>query len=238
MSQQTLVLFDIDGTLLRGAGSGRTALERAVREVYGTSGNIGAYKFGGKTDWQILHDLLDSEGFTEAQIREGLPQYAEAMARHMAAVIGDYEVHALPGALALIRTLRERQDVLVGLMTGNVSKAAAVKLRAAGFDPQDFKIAVYGSEARVRRDLVPIVLARAEKAYGVLFPPEQVVVVGDTPEDIDCAHSIGARVIAVTTGSKSRVELEEHPPVTVLDDLSDPTVVLPLILGEKHPNAA
>jgi phosphoglycolate phosphatase len=233
MPPQTLVLFDIDGTLLLGKGSGRTALDLTLREVFGTSGQISDYQFAGKTDWQILHDLLEAEGFTETQIREAIPVYAEAMARHMAVVVKDIKIHALPGTHELVRLLKNRSDVLIGLMTGNVPKAADVKLRAAGFDPADFKIAVYGSEARIRRDLVPIILGRAEIHCGDPFAPGDVVVIGDTPDDIDCAHSIGARVIAVATGSKSRAELEAHPPVSVLDDLSDPSVVLSLIFG--HP---
>lgn len=230
MQPEILVLFDIDGTLLRAAGSGRAATDRAMREVFGTVGRLADYRFSGKTDWHTLLALLTPEGFAEAQIEAALPQYDAAMARHMGEVMAEYNIHALPGARELVKTLRERPDVLMGIMTGNMPQMAVLKLQAAGFDPQDFAIAVYGSEAPLRRKLVPLALARAERHCGRQFEPPNIVFIGDTPDDIDCAHSIGARAIAVMTGMASRAELEQHQPVTVLDDLSDQAGVLSLVL--------
>jgi phosphoglycolate phosphatase len=230
----TFILFDIDGTLLMGRGSGRAATERAMREVFGTTGALAEYQFSGKTDWYTLVHLLTPEGITEDHIEHTLPHYSEVLIRHMKDVIGNYPLSALPGTIDLVKALAARDDVLLGILTGNVPQMAEFKLRTVGFDPSQFVIGVYGTEARVRRELAPIALARAEKHTGQTFDPADVVVIGDTPDDIDTAHSIGARVIAVATGFSKREALEQHQPVTVLDNLEDTETVLSLILGEKR----
>jgi phosphoglycolate phosphatase-like HAD superfamily hydrolase len=230
----TLVLFDIDGTLLLGAGSGRAATERAMHEVFGTVGALAEYRFAGKTDWYTLVELLTPEGFTETHIEQTLPHYSEVLVRHMKDVISSYPVKALPGALDLVQALALRSDVILGILTGNVPQMADLKLRTVGFDPSVFSINVYGTEARIRRELAPIALARAELHTGQIFAPSDVVIIGDTLDDIDCAHSIGARVIAVTTGFTERATLEKDQPVTVLDNLADTEVVLSLIVGEQQ----
>ncbi len=236
MSLRKLVLFDIDGTLLRAAGSGKAATERAMREIFGTIGGLADYRFSGKTDWFTLLHLLTPEGFTEAQIEAALLDYDLALARHMIEIMPEYHIHALPGAHELVSALRERSDVVIGILTGNMPQLAAIKLRAAGFDPSDFAVAVYGSEAPLRRQLVPLAVDRAEQYCGARLAASDTVIIGDTPDDIDCAHSIGAKAIAVATGMQSRAELEQHPPVTVLDNLVDTQAVLALVLHGAHQN--
>ncbi len=234
MTPQTLVLFDIDGTLLHASGVGRMATERALLEVFGTTGAFAKYRFSGKTDWYTLRHLLIPEGFTEEAIEQAIPQYADALGKHMIAAREQFTITALPGALELVRALRSLPDVLIGIITGNMPPAATIKLEAAGFNLDDFAIAVYGSEAPIRRQLMPIVIDRAEQHCRKRFAPVEIAIVGDTPEDIDCAHSIGARAIAVATGVERRTELEQHQPVIVLDDLSDVNAALAAILGEQR----
>ncbi len=234
MILQTLILFDIDGTLLLGRGSGRAATERAMREVFGTVGALADYQFSGKTDWYTLVQLLTPEGFTEEHIERTLPHYSEVLVRHMKDVVTNYPIAALPGALELVHALAARDDVLLGILTGNVPQMAEFKLRTVGFDPSVFTIGVYGTESRIRRELAPIALSRAEKHAGRTFASSDVVVIGDTLDDIDTAHSIGAHMIAVTTGFTDRASLEQDQPVTVLENLADTEGVLSLILGEER----
>jgi phosphoglycolate phosphatase len=224
-----LILFDIDGTLLRASGSGRVATERSMREIFGTVGGLAEHKFSGKTDWHNLLTLLTPEGFTEMQIEAALPQYDIVMARHMTEIVGDYNIHALPGALELVESVRTRNDALIAILTGNMPQMAHIKLQRAGFAPENFAFGVYGSESPMRPALLPIALQRAEQACGVYFASQDVIVIGDTTDDIDCAHSLGAWVIAVTTGWQTRADLEAHPPVTVIDNLSDTQSILKLI---------
>src|SRR5258708_17350807 len=127
MAAQRLVLFDIDGTLLLGKGSGRAATERAMREVFGTVGALAEYRFAGKTDWYTLVELLKPEGFSEEHIADVLPHYSEVLVRHMHDVIGNYPVHALPGALELVKALSGYDNLMLGLLTGNVPQMADLK---------------------------------------------------------------------------------------------------------------
>ncbi len=134
MTQQ-LILFDIDGTLLHGNGIGREATRRAMLEVFGRATGIDMHQFGGKTDWFTLHELLSAEGLSGGEVSARLARYEELIGRHMSDLVPDYEVVMLPGALDVLTVLRQRDAVLLGLVTGNVSTTAPVKLRAAGFRP-------------------------------------------------------------------------------------------------------
>lgn len=216
-----LILFDIDCTLLLTRGAGREANGRAMTEIFGTCGALAAHKFGGKTDWQTLIELLESEGVTHAEIERKMPAYSESMARHLAAIIDQYPVNAMPGALELVEALRERDDVALGIVTGNVPGAAEVKLRAAGFDPAWFPVGAFGSEAINRDNLPALAIARASAHYHYAFTPDEVIVVGDTPADIACARAVGATAVAVQTGFCEPGELEAAGADYLLRDLTE-----------------
>src|SRR5690606_15741179 len=128
-----LILFDIDGTLLITHGAGRESTRLAMEEVFGTCGALGVHQFGGKTDWQTLVELLHEAGYADADIRRIMPEYSAVIARHLGAVIGNFPVQACPGGLELVESLRRRDDVALGIITGNVSTTAPIKLRAAGY---------------------------------------------------------------------------------------------------------
>jgi phosphoglycolate phosphatase len=222
-----LVLFDIDGTLLTGKGIGREATRRAMLEIFGSCGTLETHQFGGKTDWLTLAEVLAHEGFTPDHIGQRMADYEPVLAFHMSALIAEYTVHALPGALDTVTHLRGRDDVLLGIVTGNVSLTAPVKLRAAGFDPAWFPIGAYGSEALERNDLPALALERACRFCGHHLTPTDVTIIGDTEADIACARAIGARAVAVTTGFTSREALAAAQPDHLLDDLSG---LLPLLM--------
>ncbi len=225
-----LILFDIDGTLLITGGAGRVATRGAMEEVFGTSSRLESHSFGGKTDWQTLVELLEEYGYDEARIGDSMAQFAEAMARHTSAVIGNFPARACPGALALVQQLRQRDNILLGLVTGNVAATVPVKLRAAGFDPAWFPVGAFGSDARHRNDLPPIALARAIVHYQRQIDPQQVIVIGDTAMDVTCARALGAVAVAVRTGFGAPGELEEAAPDFILDDL---TTFSAVVLEEK-----
>ncbi len=216
-----LFLFDIDCTLLLTRGAGRESNRRAMVEVFGTSGALEGHKFGGKTDWQTLIELLIDEGFSHAEIERKLPAYSEAMARHLAAIIPDYDAFAMPGALELVESLRQRDDVGLGIVTGNVPGAAAVKLRAAGYDPAWFPVGAFGSESMDRNQLTPLAVARAVEYYHYPFSSTDVIVIGDTPADIACARAIGATAVAVETGFCEPGELAAAHADYLLRDLTE-----------------
>lgn len=219
-SAERLILFDIDCTLLLTHGAGREATRLAMQEIFGTTSRLEAHAFGGKTDWQSLIELLEEHGYDEGRIGDVMHHYEEAMGRHMAAVIDRFPVEACAGALELVASLRRQPHILLGVVTGNVSTVAPVKLRAAGFDPAWFPVGAYGNEAANRDHLPPLALARAVEHYGRDIQPQQVIIVGDTPTDIACARALGAVAVAVATGPANTEELAAAQPDYLLADLT------------------
>lgn len=228
MSHLKLILFDIDGTLLNAKGLGRAAKQRAMQEIFGETGNVAHHPFGGKTDWQLALELLAESGYTREQVGEAMSDYQQAMARHTQALASKFAVEPCPGALDLIHTLRQRDDVVLGLVTGNVEATAPIKLRAAGYDPVWFVVGAYGSESANRRDLPKRALDRALVQTGQTIAPESVIIVGDTPEDVACARALGAVAVTVDTGFATDDELAQSQPDYRLKNLTEFMGKIPL----------
>jgi len=221
-----LILFDIDGTLVHSKGVGSAATHLAMEEVFGTVGSLADFRFGGKTDWQMLLETLAGR-VSPAEIQRRLPEYDAVLGRHIRQLIPAYAVAPCAGAPALLERCAGR--FTVGLLTANMPQTAHLKLKAAGYDPALFRFGVFGSEAPARHDLAPIALDRARQLSATAFAPESVFIIGDTPEDIACAHHIGARALAVATGRYSRAELSAHRPYRALDSLADTEAVWSLL---------
>lgn len=214
-----LMLFDIDGTLLISQGLGREAKARAMRQVFGTDGGVRTFPFGGKTDWQILNETLAPHGITSEAIGAKMPEYQAIFAHYMQALVPEFETRPLEGAHDVIALLRAREDVLLGLITGNSHDTAPIKLRAGGFEPSWFKVGAYGNESHNRNDLAHLALMRAVQHYGA-FAPQDVYVIGDTLADLECARSIGATCIIVTTGFEDKHALESARPDVLIHSLA------------------
>lgn len=215
-----LVLFDIDGTLLISRGIGREAKRQAMLECFGRTGDLDNHAFGGKTDWRIVAELLAPYGVSSADVGRAMPAYETVMARRMRAIRGRYRAEAIPDAMALVGALRERDDALVGLVTGNTSKTAAIKLEMAGFEPAWFPVGAFGNESAERDDLTRLALQRARDLAGRAIDGDDVIVIGDTPDDIQAARAIDAIAVAVCTGYVPRDQLSGSKPDYLLDDLS------------------
>lgn len=215
-----LILFDIDGTLLLPKGAGRASTRLALLELFQTDAGIDQHNFGGKTDWCTLNELLPAAGYSLDAIREQLPVYEQVVARHLSTIIGGYPVEACPGAADMVAEVRRRGHPLPGILTGNVSTTAPIKLRAAGFDPNWFPIGAYGSESPDRNDLPFLAVERAERLTGKRIRPDQVVIIGDTPADVACARALGAVAVVVLTGFTTREEMVATEPDYLLDDLT------------------
>lgn len=228
MTAFDVILWDIDGTLLRGYGLGRESTRRAMEAVFGNAGAIETHHFGGRTDFRTLLLLLEPHGFDEAAIRERMPAFAQAISAHMAELAPEYGVIPLPSGLELVDTLTRRDDLLHGIVTGNVQPSAPVKLRAAGYDPDLFKFGAYGNESPNRHDLPPLAIERASALAGRAIPPERVLVVGDTRLDIEAGKAAGAKVCAVATGADDRDILAAEQPDYLLDSLAQFLDVVPL----------
>ena len=228
-----LILFDIDGTILSTGGAAMRAFARAMVEVYGTAGPISTHSFGGKTDPQIARELLQRAGFDDADIDRGLAALWETYLRELRLELGrsDHRTRVLPGITALIGALAARRDdVVLGLLTGNIEAGATLKLSSAGLD-RSFRLGAYGSDDERRDQLPGIAVVRARAATGVHFRGKDIVVIGDTPNDVTCGRALGVHAIAVATGSFGAAELHDAGADHVFDDLADTATVLGALLN-------
>ncbi|MGB1288693.1 MAG: HAD family hydrolase [Aggregatilineales bacterium] len=226
-----LVLLDIDGTLLHGGGIGRAAKAVAMKDVFGTDGGVETHPFGGKTDWQILNETLIGAGISAATIQAKLGAYQEQFAKHMAAMIDDFPVAACPGAHDLVNTLHADEGILMGIVTGNTSLTAPIKLRAGGFDPAWFPIGAYGNEADNRPALPRLAWDRAQTYANQTIAAQDVIVVGDTALDTEAGRAMNAVNVLVKTGYESLEKLQAAQPDYLLDDL---TTFLDIVLLEQN----
>ncbi|MFL5574456.1 MAG: HAD family hydrolase [Gemmatimonadaceae bacterium] len=228
-----LVLFDIDGTILWTDGAGRRAIHRALTEVFGGTGPE-SYWFDGKTDRQIVRDLMRLDGHADehidARMDALLDRYVTYLERELARP--EHRPQLFAGVEALLDTLEARNDVLLGLLTGNLERGARVKLAAVGIDPDRFTVNAFGSDSEHRPELPAVAQRRARERLGLDVSGGAVVVIGDTPADVDCGRSIGARAIAVATGRYGVEELATHRPAAVFRDLTDTDAVVRAIVGE------
>jgi phosphoglycolate phosphatase len=222
-----LVLFDIDGTILWSDGAGRRAMEGALTTHFGTPGTR-QYRYDGKTDRQIVRDLMRLEGHDDATIdarmTDLLANYLEGLHRELAD--DTHVMHCFDGVHAVLDALEAEDDRALGLLTGNLEQGAHAKLRAVGVDPARFVVNAYGSDSEVRSELPGIARRRAFELLGRELDAAAIVVIGDTPADIHCTRPLGARTIAVATGRYSMEELASHGPAAVLPDLCDTEAVL------------
>ncbi len=223
----TIALFDIDGTLLRAGGAGRRALELALTEVLddGEVASLANVEFAGRTDPWIVAEGLTRHGLAaeEALIDDVLRRYAEHLPEQLSRASA-FEV--LPGVSALLATLAERADVLLGLGTGNTQRGAYTKLAHGGLDSY-FSFGGFGSDHAERAELLRVGLQRGLAQVGS-GRNARAVVIGDTPHDVRAAHAIGAACVAVSTGSYDRDALEAAGATTVVSDLRSPAVIAAL----------
>jgi phosphoglycolate phosphatase-like HAD superfamily hydrolase len=216
-----LVLWDIDGTLVDSAKLGRDAFFEAFEKVTGAAPSD-MVPFAGRTDLEIAHDMLERAGFDAGD--ELLDRFEEALVESMGARHEEMRVRgrALPGADAALARLQREPGVVQSLLTGNVERNALVKLSAFGLAKYvDFGAGAYGSDHRVRGELVAIARRRAEERHERRFDPDHVVLVGDTPLDIAAAREGGARAVGVATGPYDTEALAAAGADAVLPDLSD-----------------
>ena len=226
-----LVLFDIDGTLISARGAGRRAMRAAFERVFGTAGGIDHYDLRGRTDPRIVLDVMSAEGWAPARVKERLDDFFDAYVGGLTAEIGDgRNVITLPGVAAVVEHLDRSSDAVLGLVTGNIEEGARVKLRPTGLWPR-FQVGAFGSDHIDRRRLPSLAARRAQALLGTAFRPRDVVVIGDTPHDIDCARAFGAVAVAVATGMYPRDELLAERPDLFFDDLADLDRVLRALLG-------
>jgi phosphoglycolate phosphatase len=224
-----LVLFDIDGTILRSDGAGRRAMIAALREVFGGAGPED-HRYDGKTDPQIVREVMRLEGHHDAHIDERMDALMTLYLAHLERELEQADTFVYPGIRELLAALEARDDTILGLLTGNLREGAHAKLRAAGIDPGRFRVGAFGSDHEHRPELPALARRRAQAELAIDLEGHHLVVIGDTPADIECGRSLGVRAIGVATGSYTVDELQRYGPHAVFETLADTDRVVSAII--------
>ena len=208
-------------------------MEQAFEEVFGISGAFKGITMSGKTDPQILQEALAKHRLSAApeQVERFRSRYFELLSRNIQRDLPNKQV--FPGVKHLLQTLQDRPEIHLGLLTGNWKEGARIKLGHFGLW-DFFEFGAFGDDSIDRNELLPFALRRFHEMRGDLdrrLGPEQVVVIGDTPNDVQCAHVHGARAIAVATGRYDREELAAGGADLVVTDLRDTRSLLNWILA-------
>jgi phosphoglycolate phosphatase-like HAD superfamily hydrolase len=219
-----LVLFDIDGTLLLSGGAGRRAILAALADVAGApAGRLDHIRFDGKTDPQIAVELLAAAGHATPADPRPIADLLDRYVVHLEAdlVKNGRRATLMPGIAQLLDLLEAQERVVLGLLTGNIRAGAALKLHAVRLEPSRFRVGAFGSDHAERAALPAIAAARAEPHFGRAPRGSEIVIIGDTPADVTCGRSLGARSIGVATGSYRAADLRSAGADLVFDDFGD-----------------
>lgn len=214
-----LILFDIDGTLLLSGGAGVAAFLDSCSDLFGNFVADDRKRFSGGMDPIIFRELCELHGVEHRE-----EHHDRFRKRYHAKLVENLTppgvVRRLPGVAELIAALAAEPVPTLGLLTGNYPETGAFKIRAAGLDPAVFRLAAWGTDGPHRRDLAPVAMRRYAELHGREVAPRDVVIIGDTPKDVDCARHSGCRVLGVATGLFSVEELMESGADRAVSDLT------------------
>jgi len=214
------ILFDIDGTLINSRGAGRAALAAAFASAFAREDPV-EIEMSGRTDRSIARDWFRAHRLEDSD--ENWRKLSAAYLEHLPRTLVERQGHVLPGIPELLKLLGERENLLLGLLTGNTPEGARLKLAHFGIW-EHFPFGAYG-DVHLQRNAVAVDAVAHLRRHGEISP-EDIVVIGDTPQDVRCARHIGAQAVAVLTGWHTRGELESAAPDVLLEDLTDAAALL------------
>lgn len=226
---KTLLLWDIDGTLIDSGGAGERALKMSLEREFGISDTLTWLDWAGRTDKWIARQILahhELETNTE-NIRRFLDAYLAAVAEGME----NPHAKTLPGVEEILKWAAAHRDMAQGLLTGNLERGARIKLEH--FDLwKYFAFGAFADDSEMRNELGPHAIRRAAAHHRIPFAPERVYVIGDTPHDIACGRAIGAKTVAVATGKFSVDALRPFGADVLLPNLADLPAFKSVVVGE------
>lgn len=224
-----ILFFDIDGTLIDSGGAGKLAMESALAGEFGIAEIKPGVPYAGRTDAAIIADLLRHHDVEVSE--QGARRFLDAYLRHLPESLKQRTGRILPGVRNLLEALATREDVLLGLLTGNVAEGATRKLQHFQLDHY-FRCGGFADGFVERNDVARFAHGEAARYLGRDIGAEhEVWVIGDTPHDVTCGRFIGAKVLAVATGTHSLEQLQSSDPDHALEDLDDLNKVLSLWQG-------
>lgn len=226
-----VLLWDIDGTLMRSVRNGayKDYTIPVLEEIFGTAGRLSEMRVSGMTDLQIIFEALAEAEVSQDQIVAKIDLLTRRLTEEARRVTGNGVpfFQLLPGVHETLQALHEHPRYRSALLTGNIKPMAQLKMELMGLEQFFTLPGAFGEESHIRRDLPALAADRIRAHLRVDLPPEHFIVIGDTPNDIDCAHHFGARSVAVGTGRfYSREEILACEPDAILPDLSDTDLVL------------
>ncbi len=213
-----LLLFDIDGTLLECGPQTKTLFAAALTEVFGTTGDIDGYSMAGRTDPQIVVELMTGAGIPRAEIDARLPAMRDLYLPRLEESLDRHHMRLLPGVEEILERLAPHPGSDLALLTGNWEAGARTKLSRFDLN-RFFPFGAFGSDAIHRSDLPPIALTRAERHLGRTIPPHEALIVGDSIYDVACARDNGLQILAVATGRTPAAALAAAGADWVVPDL-------------------
>jgi len=229
--QPQLILFDIDGTLMRTAGIGRESMEKAFKKTFGLRNGFDKIQMMGRTDPSILKEAMTNNDlkWNEKQAGRFKESYCDFFIESIQ--IPRHDKHLCPGVRELLEILMDNSDFIVGLLTGNWQETAEIKLEYFGID-HFFKLGAFADDSEIRDELLPFALQRIKDETGLDIPPSQTWIIGDTPLDVKCAEPHGAKTLAVATGFHNTEDLENANADFVFENLEDTQQILKTLVGK------
>jgi phosphoglycolate phosphatase-like HAD superfamily hydrolase len=213
-----ILLFDIDGTLVRTGGAGKFAMEAALTAAFGVRDIRDTVPYSGRTDRHIVRELLTVHDINPTQANQD--RLRDEYLTQLPAALKTQRGNVCPGVNELLAELRPRPDVVLGLLTGNVRAGARHKLGHYGLW-DIFACGGFGDDHYDRDDVARAAVAEVRAHLGRDFAAGDVWVIGDTPLDVQCARAVGAKAVTVATGWHAMEELQSHAPDLALADLSN-----------------
>jgi phosphoglycolate phosphatase-like HAD superfamily hydrolase len=214
-----LALFDIDGTLIRGGPALRKWFEQSLMDVFGRSGGLDTYDFSGKTDPQIVTELMLGAGLERDDIEASLADFREVYLERLGKNLDAETLKLLPEVVEVLERL-QGSGVELGLLTGNWERGARIKLSCFDLN-RFFDFGAFGDGHFDRMGLPPVALENAAAANGKQFTVDETLILGDTRLDVECAQLHGIRSVAIATGWADRSDLESCGATWVLSDLGE-----------------
>ncbi len=214
-----LILFDIDGTLLSAGRAARESILAALRSVFDWDGPGDRHDFSGKTDPQIVRELV-AETIGENELERGLTTVLEAYLGELERRLSPESVVPKPGIAQVLERLSRESGVTLALLTGNLERGARLKLAPPGFN-RYFPFGAFGSDSADRYSLPAVAVERARRHTGRDFAGKSVVIVGDSVHDVLCGRDLGVRAVAVATGPTGVERLEAAGPDALLESFED-----------------
>ena len=222
-----LLLWDIDGTLIASGGAGMKAMQMALRDVFGVDDSLADIEFAGRTDRWIIGEVFRKFGLPDTP--ENFARYFDGYVARLPGQLANPQARVLPGVREAVLAATAHAAVAQGLLTGNMRRGAQAKLSHHGLWDH-FPFGAFADDSAHRNELGPHALRRAREHHGVDFSADHVWVIGDTPHDIACGKAIGARTLAVATGTCPLDQLLAHAPTAALADLTDTGEVMRLLV--------